>query len=444
MPNANLDIRQLLDDRPVGGLQIRVFLLCFLVALLDGFDTQAIAYTGPAIAKAFGMSPGDMTYIFISGTLGMALGAMGLGMIGDRIGRRIAILGSIVLFGVFSLAIAFAQSPTQIVILRFLTGLGMGGATPVLLAMAAEYSPSRLRGAVLTGVLLGLPAGAMVGGVLAAGWMPVIGWQGIYIVGGAIPLVVLLICLAFLPESAQFLAARGRPGDLDHARKLVARIAGKPISGETTFVLPQAVEKGSVTALFAPEFRTSTIAIWAIYLLNWIAWFMFLLWLPTVLTNGGLDQPTAALGTVFVNAAFIVFAIPLSIFLPRIDVRRTLAVMFAIGIAVCAGLAMAGENWILVFALVAAAGFGIGGQQIALNYLISSTYPTELRATGTGWAIGIGRTGAIVGSAVGGWLLQTGGVSGYYVGLAVPLISAAGAVVLVRTRKPMPAAAVAA
>ncbi|PWK74043.1 MFS transporter [Aminobacter sp. AP02] len=435
MRNSRLDIRQLLDERPVSGLQLRVFSLCFLVALLDGFDTQAIAYTGPAIAKAFGMSPGDMTYIFISGTLGMALGAMGLGMIGDRIGRRIAIVGSIVLFGAFSLAIAFAQSPAQIVALRFLTGLGMGGATPVLLAMAAEYSPSRLRGAVLTGVLLGLPAGAMVGGVLAAGWMPVIGWQGIYIVGGAIPLVVLLICLAFLPESAQFLASRGRPNDVARARGLVARIVGKPIADDTTFIVPPAAGKGSVSALFTPEYRTSTIAIWAIYLFNWIAWFMFLLWLPTVLTSMGLDQPTAALGTVIVNAAFIIFAIPLSIFLPRIDVRRTLTVMFMIGIAVCVGLALVDSNWTLIFALVAAAGFGIGGQQIALNYLISSTYPTELRATGTGWAIGIGRTGAIVGSAAGGWLLQTSGTSGYFVGLAVPLIIAAGAVVLVRTRR---------
>lgn len=443
MRHPRLDIRQLLDERPVSGLQMRAFFLCFLVALLDGFDTQAIAYTGPAIAKAFGMSPSDMTYIFISGTLGMALGAMGLGMIGDRIGRRVAILGSIVLFGVFSLAIAFAQSPTQIVALRFLTGLGMGGATPVLLAMAAEYSPSRFRGAVLTGVLLGLPAGAMVGGVLAAGWMPVIGWQGIYIAGGAIPLVVLIICLAFLPESAQFLASRGRPEDLFRARGLVARIAGRPVADDTSFVVPAAVEKGSVGALFAPQYRTSTIAIWAVYLFNWIAWFMFLLWLPTVLTSAGLDQPTAAWGTVIVNAAFIVFAIPLSIFLPRIDVRRTLMVMFMIGIAVCAALAVAGSNWTLVFALVALAGFGIGGQQIALNYLISSTYPTELRATGTGWAIGIGRTGAIVGSAVGGWLLQAGGVSGYFLGLAVPLTVAIGAVVLVRTRRQVPEAALA-
>lgn len=434
MPASNIDLGRLLDEQPMSGLQWRVIILCFLVALFDGFDTQVVAYTGPAIAKAFAMSPTDMSYIFIAGTLGMALGAMGLGMVGDRIGRRTAILGSIVLFSVFSLAIAFAQSPIQIVILRFLTGLGMGGATPVLLAMAAEYSPARLRGAVLTGVLLGLPGGAMIGGVLAAGWLPILGWQGMYIVGGAVPLVVLAVCVLVLPESAQFLASRGRPDDLRRARGLVGRLTGKTVAKDARFVVPPAVAKGSVNALFAREFRTSTIAIWAIYLFNWIAWFMFLLWMPTVLTRAGLEQSSAALGTVIVNAAFIVCAIPLSIFLPRIDIRRTLTVMFAIGIAICVGLSTAGTNWTLVFALAAGAAFGIGGQQIALNYLISSTYPTELRATGTGWAIGIGRTGAIVGSALGGWILQAGGISGYYLGLTAPLIIALLAVMLVRAR----------
>jgi AAHS family 4-hydroxybenzoate transporter-like MFS transporter len=434
MAETDIDIRQVLDERPVGGFQWRVIGLCLFVALLDGFDTQIIAFTGPAIAKGFGMSPADMTWIFIAGTLGMAIGAMGLGMIGDRIGRRRAILAAIALFSIFSFAIAFARSPMQIVVLRFLTGLGMGGATPVLLALAAEYSPARLRGAVLTVVLLGLPAGALLGGVLAAGWMAVIGWQGMYLVGGAIPMVIFLVCLLLLPESPQFLAARGRPDDIGRARRLLGQIIGRAVPEEATFTRPEAVEQGSVRGLFAPAYRTSTVAIWAVYLFNWIAWFMFLLWLPTVLTRAGLEQSTAALGTVVVNAAFIVCAIPLSLYLPRLDIRRTLAVMFAIGIAICLGLAAAGSNWTLVFVLIAAGGFGIGGQQIALNYLIASTYPTELRATGTGWAIGIGRTGAIAGSALGGWVLQGAGVPGYYIGLAVPLAVAACAVALVQTR----------
>jgi AAHS family 4-hydroxybenzoate transporter-like MFS transporter len=418
----------MLDESSMSGLQWRVVILCFMVTLLDGFDTQIIAYTGPAIADTFAMSPTDMSYIFIAGTLGMALGAMSLGIIGDRIGRRMAIFGSMVLFGGCSLGIAFAHSPTQVVILRFLAGLGMGGATPVVLAMAAEYSSARLRGAVLTGVLLGLAGGAMIGGLLAAGWLPLLGWRGMYIVGGAIPLVLLAICALALPESVQFLASRGRPDDLLRARGIVGLLTGKTVALDAGFVVPPAIVKGSVKALFGREFRTSTIAIWAIYLFNWIAWFMFLLWLPTVLTQAGLEKPSAALGTVIVNGAFLVYGIPLSIFLPRIDIRRTLGFMCIIGIAICAGLSAVGTNWTMVFVLLAGASFGIGGQQLVLNYVISDTYPTELRAT----AIGIGRMGAIIGSALGGWMLQAGGISGFYLGLTVPLLIALLSIVLIQ------------
>lgn len=140
------------------------------------------------------------------------------------------------------------------------------------------------------------------------------------------------------------------------------------------------------------------------------------------------------MGTVVVNTAFILFAIPLSFILPKVDARRILLAMFGLGVALCIGLAKSGENWTMVFILIAASGFGIGGQQIALNYLVSGIYPAGLRATGTGWTIGIGRTGAIIGSAAGGWLLQLGGPSGYYLALAMPLVVAGLAVAIIQMR----------
>ncbi|QET91883.1 aromatic acid/H+ symport family MFS transporter [Roseomonas mucosa] len=146
------------------------------------------------------------------------------------------------------------------------------------------------------------------------------------------------------------------------------------------------------------------------------------------------DHKKAAMGTVVVNTAFILFAIPLSFILPKVDARRILLAMFGLGVALCIGLAKSGENWTMVFILIAASGFGIGGQQIALNYLVSGIYPAELRATGTGWTIGIGRTGAIIGSAAGGWLLQLGGPSGYYLALAMPLVVAGLAVAIIQMR----------
>ncbi|MBH1965648.1 MAG: MFS transporter [Comamonadaceae bacterium] len=430
---SQLTIPSLIDNERMGAFQWRVIALCFLIALFDGFDTQAIAFTGPAILAAFNLPPGSLAPILTAGIIGMTLGAMTLGMLGDKLGRRPTIMISLAIFGGATLATAWSTDTNHILILRFVAGVGMGGCTPVLLALAAEYGPARHRGAIMTGVLLGLPAGAMLGGLLAARMLPVIGWQGIFIVGGAVPLVMLAFLAFLLPESLYFRASRGDSTGQRYIAKILAKIVSHPLPANAQFTVPESSKaRASVRALFADGNARNTAAIWAIYLLNWVAWFMLLSWLPTVLKAGGLPASEAPFGTVIVNAVFIICAIPLSFLLPRINTRRLLMVMFACGIAVAIGLSFAGQNWPLVFALAGAAGFGIGGQQIALNYLIAGAYPTALRATATGWSIGMGRTGAIVGSAIGGSFLAWGGPSGFFLALAVPLIGAAIAVLALK------------
>ncbi|EEE04085.1 MFS transporter [Burkholderia multivorans] len=424
--SATRSIPAWIDDAPLGAFQIRVLALCVLIALLDGFDTQAIAFTGPAILASFALPAGALAPILTAGIVGMTIGAMTLGLVGDRIGRRPAIMIGLALFGAATLATAWASSPSQILVLRFIAGLGMGGCTPVLLALAAEYCPARLRGAVMTGVLLGLPAGAMLGGLLAARMLPAIGWQGIFVVGGGVPLAMLGAVALLLPESLCYLASRDDARAQQRVRATLSKIAMQPLPADARFTVPdEASAKASVGALFRNGYARRTLGIWAIYLLNWIAWFMLLSWLPTVLKAAGLTAQQAPVGTVIVNAVFIVCAIPLSIVLPRVNVRNLLCAMFAFGIAVALALGQAGTNWTLVFVLVGAAGFGIGGQQIALNYLIVGAYPTALRATATGWAIGMGRAGAIAGSAIGGTFLAWGGAPGFFTALAVPLAGAA-------------------
>jgi MFS transporter, AAHS family, 4-hydroxybenzoate transporter len=430
MSNPSLHtIPSLIDHERLGPFQWRVLALCFLVALFDGFDTQAIAFTGPAILAAFSLPPGSLAPILTAGIVGMTLGAMTLGMLGDRIGRRPTIMLSLAIFGTAALATAFATTTDHILVLRFIAGVGMGGCTPVLLALAAEYGPARHRGAIMTGVLLGLPAGAMLGGLLAARLLPVIGWQGIFVVGGGAPLAMLVILALLLPESLYFRASRGDAKGQRYVARILSKIVGRPLPAEARFTVPEAAtERASVRALFADGNARNTAAIWAIYLLNWVAWFMLLSWLPTVLKASGLPAAQAPMGTVIVNAVFIACAFPLSYLLPRLDTRRLLAAMFAGGIAVALGLSVSGQHWPLVFVLAGAAGVAIGGQQIALNYLIVGAYPTSLRATATGWAIGMGRAGAIVGSAIGGHFLASGGPHGFYLALAVPLVGAAIAV----------------
>src|SRR6478609_1196385 len=428
------NVQDVIDNTPMGFKRWSIVVLCFVIALLDGFDTQSIAFIGPAIAEDFGLQATDMTWVITASTVGMCVGAMSLGTFGDRIGRKKTILLALALFGVFSLAGAFAQSLEQIVILRFLIGLGMGGATPALLALTAEYSPKSRRGTFMTLVLLGLPGGALLGGLVAAAWLPVMGWRGIFLAGGVLPLAMVLVCSKILSESPIFLAAKGTSAADAQARQIMASISGSPVSPDAVLATNDKMqERSSVAALFSAKYRMVTIAVFATYLLNWIAWFLLLLWMPTALKMLGLAGSQAAMGTVTVNGAFILFAIPLSIILPKVNPRKLLLVMFAAGIVIALGLGLAGSNFALVFVLIGLAGFGIGGQQLALNYLIANAYPTQLRATATGWGIGIGRLGSIVGSALGGLILTGLGVYGYFMALAVPLVLAGLATLMVRS-----------
>lgn len=436
------DVAEVVEHAPMGRKRWGVIALCFLVALLDGFDTQSIAFIGPSIADEFGLGAGEMTWVITASTVGMCVGAMTLGSMSDRFGRRTTVLVALALFGVFSALGSMAQSPEQIVALRFLIGLGMGGATPALLALTAEYSSLARRGTFMTLVLLGLPGGALLGGLVAAAWLPLVGWRGIFLIGGLAPLVLAVICLIALPESPALLATKGTEAAQVKLRRLMARYFDVEDASGTRFVSTEtATGRGSVTALFSNRFRTVTIAVFSTYLFNWIAWYLLLLWMPTALNALGLSESASALGTVTVNGAFILFAIPLSLLLPRLNARNLLLGMFGCGIALSLGLALAGSHFAVVFVLLGLAGFGIGGQQLALNYLIANAYPTQLRATATGWGIGIGRLGSIIGSAFGGSILSGLGVAGYFASLAVPLALAGLATLLVKRGQGAPTAA---
>lgn len=437
---ALTDPRALIDAAPLGKFQWQIFVLCFFVTLFDGFDTQAIAYTGPAIASAFNLGPSELTPLIVAGTVGMALGAISLGSLGDRMGRRPAILLAVLVFGIFSLATGFARSPNEILLARFFTGLGMGGAIPAVLSLVSEFAPARHRGLVITGVLLGLPTGAIGGGLLGAQLLSHIGWEGIFMVGGILPLIYLLILSARLPESPFFLAVQ----DLPRHRQKITALLGKVLPAvdeaalrTASFVMPGEAVRASFRTLVKPRFLRNTLAVWMTYFCNWAAWFMLLLWLPSVLKAGGLPPEQAALGTVVVNSPAILFCLFMAYYLPKKPVRLLLTGTLAFGIAVALGLGLTGgmvnERWMLVFFLIGAAGVGIGLPQIALNYVVLEAYPTELRATGAGWAIGMGRTGSIVGAALGGWCLKAGGVAGFYYALIVPLLLAILGVLMIRT-----------
>jgi AAHS family 4-hydroxybenzoate transporter-like MFS transporter len=430
---SKLDLATVIEQAPFGVRRWTVIGLCFVIALLDGFDTQSIAFIGSSIKADFGLSTAMMTWVITASTIGMCLGAVTLGSLGDRIGRRPTIMLALSIFGIGSILGSLAQSPEQIIALRLLIGIGMGGATPAILALTAEYSSRERRGTFMTLVLLGLPGGALIGGLVAAAWLPIVGWRGVFLIGGILPLLLVAVCVFALPESPSLLVAKGTESAQAKVRDLMRRYFGLAADDQTDYVTTEVkIDRGSVAELFSARYRAVTIAVFSVYFLNWIAWFLLLLWMPTALSTLGLSASSAAMGTVTVNGAFILFALPLSILLPRINARNLLLVMFGSGIMIAVGLGLAGSNFTIVFILVGLAGFGIGGQQLALNYLIANAYPTQLRSTATGWGIGIGRLGTIIGSALGGVLLSSLGVAGYFMVLAVPLALAGLTTLLVK------------
>lgn len=429
-----------LIDQGISRYQWMVIALCFLIALFDGFDTQAVAFTAPALLIHFDLETGALAPILTAGIIGMTIGAMLLGLVGDKLGRRKTLIMCTAIFSIATLLIAYATNVDQILILRFIAGLGMGGATPVLLALAAEYSPQRFKGAVTTGVLLALPAGAMLGGLLAAKILPVLGWQGIYLIGGGLPLLLVFVLYFLLPESLEYLAQNNKSSSLSSIQKILNRIS--PATGVIQAQdLPAPIkteQKAKLSILFQDNLARTTMGVWGTYFFNWIAWFMLLSWLPTVLKQAGLAAENAPYASVTVNAAFILFALPLAYWLPKLNTAKILSFMLVTGLMIVAGLGLLIESsqWTHIFALIALAGFGIGGQQLALNYLVVAAYPTQVRATATGWAIGMGRMGAILGSAIGGLVVTQYGVSGYFYALGIPLLLALCCVFLIKYRMP--------
>src|SRR6516225_12072931 len=223
-----IDLVDFIDRQPVGGFQIRLLLTCAAVLFLDGFDTQAIGYVAPVLAKEWSLSKGALGPVFSAGLFGLMIGALVFGPVADRLGRKTVIIFSTLAFGLGALATAFAWDLTSLLVLRFLTGLGLGGAMPNAIALTSDFSPKRRRATMVMIMFCGFSIGAALGGLLAADMIPRFGWRAVFLIGGAAPLLMAPILVARLPESVRFLAIRG------DAMERVAVLLGK-ISPTTAF-----------------------------------------------------------------------------------------------------------------------------------------------------------------------------------------------------------------
>jgi MFS transporter, AAHS family, 4-hydroxybenzoate transporter len=402
-----LDIRQFIDDRPVGRYQLLVATMCGLIVFVDGFDAQAMGFVAPALTAALKIPRSVLGSVISSGLVGMMIGALVSGPLADRIGRKPVLIACSLIFGLGSLLTATAQSVESLMFWRAITGLGMGGAMPNAIALTSEYMPRRRRAGAVTTMICGFSLGAAVGGLVAASIIPRFGWPSVFVVGGIIPIAIALVSVYLLPESIRFLLVKG--GREARARSYLSRIA--PQTAFNVGLSPGGDEQapaGSafiVSELFTSGRAVTTTLIWVIYFMNLLNLYFLNSWLPTIISDAGIPVGTAIRLTSLFQIGGIAGAVVLGRLLDRTFSFWILAGCYAWAAAFVYAIGHSGASVPLLALTIACAGIGIIGGQNASHALSSEFYPTRIRSTGVGWALGIGRIGSIVGPVVGGLLL---------------------------------------
>jgi MFS transporter, AAHS family, 4-hydroxybenzoate transporter len=399
-----IDLVDFIDHQPVGGFQLKLLLICAGVLFLDGFDTQAIGYVAPALAKEWHLGKGALGPVFSAGLFGLMIGALVFGPLADRVGRKRIIIFSTVAFGIGAFATAFAQDITALLVIRFLTGLGLGGAMPNTIALTSEYNPHRRRATMVVIMFCGFSVGAALGGLLAADLIPRFGWRSVFIVGGIAPLLMVPVLAWRLPESVRFLATAGRAPE--RVAELLKRISPNTVfAPNARFVVHETHLAGiPVVHLFRERRTAVTLLLWVVFFMSLLDLYFLASWLPTVINDLGASVSEAVVIGSLLQVGGVVATFALGSVIDRFSFRALALVYFGAVFAVGA-IGQLGHSAVLVSIAIFAAGFCVVGGQIAANALTAGFYPTSVRATGVGWALGIGRIGSIVGPLVGGVLL---------------------------------------
>src|SRR3954470_7576429 len=419
---GQIQISRLLDERGLSAFQIKLIVWSFFIVLIDGYDIAAIAFAAPHLVRAWGVSRGALGPVFSASLVGILFGSALFGWIGDRYGRKVALVGANLLYGVFTLGAAYAANLDQMFWLRLLAGLGIGGVIPNVVSINAESAPRQLR-ATLAIIAVGcVPIGGAIPGLVAATLVPQHGWQILFLIGGIAPLLIGLAAAFGLPESIKYMALHEshRPQMV----KLVAELSpGTTVQPNAPFLIEDEKQlPPNPVYLFRDALALITPLLWLLFALNLMGYFYLLSWTPTLLTAAKLPPATAALSSAALQVGGTVGTLVL---LGWINRRQFLAIAILLLVAVpvvgSIGTIGLGASQGALLAASFAAGFCVLGVQSGINVCGALVYPTSLRALGSGWQLGIGRLGSIVGPLVGA-LFVTLPVDKLYMWSATPFL----------------------
>ena len=404
--SAKVNVAELIDNSKIGSFHAAIGVLCGMCLMIDGFDVQAMGYAAPALIRDWQIPGSGMGPVFSAALFGILVGSLTFSTLADKIGRRPMLITATLFFSVLTFLISQAASINQLLAVRFVAGVGLGGIMPNALALMGEYTPSRKRVAAMLLVGNGFNLGAALGGFLAAWLIPNFGWRAVFYFGGAVPLVICLLMIFFLPESLQIMVMRGT--DRGKIMKAVKKFNPEaPVDEKTEYIVKEERKAGvPAVHLFSGGRGVVTVLLWCVFFLNLLNLYLLASWLPTLMSQLGYVTSTAVLVGTMLQAGGTLGGFLFPLITARVGLTPTLTVGFGLAALSIAGIGQFGETVALMFVVVFLAGWGILGGQNGLNSLAGSYYPTYLRSTGMGWCLGIGRIGGIVGPLFAGQLIK--------------------------------------
>lgn len=423
-------ISEIIDNAKISPYQILILSLCFLIVLLDGFDTAVIGYIAPALREEWGLLPAQLSPAFGAGLLGLLIGSLIFGPVADAIGRKRVLLVSILIFGGGTLASAYTYSIESLTLLRLITGIGLGGAMPTCITLSSEYSPARRRMIMVTLSWSGFTAGLALGGLLAGQIIPAFGWRGVLMLGGIVPLLLLPLLAWQMPESVRFMTSS--PKHADRLRLVVERITGKSWAGVAIIDEERPTQvRSPISHLFIEGRAVRTLLLWLAFFCSLFVFYQLTSWLPSILKDAGYDIVHASRIGAMVPLGGTLGAILMALLMDRVGPYRVLALSY-LGAALVVGATgyLMGDVYTLA-ATVFLIGFGVAGAQNGLNLVSATIYPTAARVTGVSWAMASGRFGSIVGSMLGAWMIAAADSSEvFFIWLALPVLVGSAAIFL--------------
>ena len=424
--NSIKDINEFIDNGSITSQQILVVSLCFIFNMLDGFDITAMAVVASPVSVDLALTPDLLGWIFSFALAGMMVGAMALAPLADIIGRRALIILSLMIVGISVIMTSKVESLTPFMLLRFISGMGAGALLASQASLAAEYSPNKYRALSVAIVTAGYPTGAMMTSVVAGYILPEYGWRMMFLFGGVVTVSMVIVAWLMIPESLKYLIEKKPNNALEKINKILLKlnapsISELPPSNNDSEVTVSMI--GNMRMLLSPKFRRLSLMLWTSFFCAFGTLYFLMSWIPKLMENAGYDMAVGRDAFLLFNLGGVIGIYLLGILSVKWKLTNLILNLSLVSAVSMIIFALVPNQLNILFILILLIGILQQSAFTGLYGVAAKAYPTEIRSTGVGWAIGLGRSGAVVGPAVAGYLILAGyDMSANFIFFALPMI----------------------